>query len=66
MFAAKEKSFLDFETIDRLTSENKDFQQFLDDLMEDIKIGKMKSKYDSVFQDEENAYKYSVEKGILK
>lgn len=65
LFSAKEKEFLDWETINRLVEENKDFKDFLDDLMEDIKIGKTKSKYDKVFEDETEACQYAAQKGIL-
>lgn len=48
MFTSKINEFLDWETIDRLADENNDFRNFIDDLMEDIKIGKVKSKYDKI------------------
>lgn len=48
LFSAKSTEFLDWETIDRLTEENGDFKKFIEDLMEDIKIGKVKSSYDKV------------------
>ncbi|SHJ11397.1 COG2958 family protein [Propionispora hippei] len=55
LFSAKTKEFLDWETIDRLTEENKDFKQFIDDLMEDIKLGKVKSTYDKTLNADEYA-----------
>ena len=66
LFSAKEKEFLDWETINRLVEENKDFKEFLDDLMEDIKIGKTKSTYDKVFEEETEACQYAIQKGMLQ
>ncbi len=65
LFSAKEKESLDWDTINRLVDSNPDFKKFLDDLMEDIKIGKVKSKYDDVFLEEEQMYQYAVKNGIL-
>lgn len=58
--AAKIREFLDWETIDRLTEENSDFKSFVEDLMEAIKLGKIKSKYDKTLA------QYVHEKGILR
>lgn len=64
LFSAKKAEFLDWETIDRLSEENNDFKIFIDDLMEDIKLGKVKSKYDEILDiDKYNQYVNS--KGIL-
>lgn len=49
---AKEKSILDWDTINRLADENRDFKRFLVDLTEDIRLGKVKSKYDEILSDE--------------
>ncbi len=65
LFSAKEKESLDWETINRLVDDNRDFKNFLKDLMEDIKIGKVKSRYDEVYEDEDFARLKFVEKGIL-
>ncbi len=65
LFSAKEKESIDWDTINRLVDSNPDFKKFLDDLMEDIKIGKVKSKYDDVFLEEEQMYQYAVKNGIL-
>ena len=35
--------------------ENRDFENFLNDIMEDIKVGKVKSRYDEVYEDEDLA-----------
>ena len=45
---ARDKEFLDWDTIDRLVEENSDFKEFINDVMEDIKVKKVKSKYDKV------------------
>jgi hypothetical protein len=55
LFSAKEKDSLDWDTINRLVDDNRDFKSFLNDLMEDIKVGKIKSRYDRVYEDEETA-----------
>lgn len=55
LFSAKEKDSLDCDTINRLVDDNRDFKSFLNDLMEDIKVGKIKSRYDRVYEDEETA-----------
>ncbi|WP_312444669.1 COG2958 family protein [Lacrimispora sp.] len=65
LFSAKEKESLDWDTINRLVDSNSDFKKFLDDLMEDIKIGKVKSKYDDVCLEEEQMYQYALNAGIL-
>lgn len=64
LLPAKEKEFIDWDTIDRLADENIDFKQFICDLTEDIKVGKVKSIYDKVL--DENEYKdYLLRKGIM-
>lgn len=65
LFSAKTRESLDWDTIDRLTRENPNFEKFIDDLMEDIKLGKKKSNYDPIFIDGEEAQKYAIEKGIV-
>ena len=64
LFSAKSKEFLDWETIDRLTDENTDFRAFLDDLMEDVKVGKVKSDYDKALSEKE-LMKHIHSKGIV-
>jgi len=59
-----EKEFVDWDTIDRLAEENKDFKYFICDLTEDIKVGKVKSIYDKVLNDEKY-FKYVTEKGLV-
>lgn len=65
LFSAKEKESLDWETINRLVDDNRDFKNFLNDLMEDIKVGKVKSRYDEVYEDEDFARLKFKEAGIL-
>ncbi len=48
LFPSRNTEFLDWETIDRLIDENSNFKDFIEDLMEDIKLGKVKSSYDKV------------------
>lgn len=50
---AKERIDLDWTTIDRLISENKDFKDFFKDVTDDLKIGEVKSKYDEIKGDNE-------------
>lgn len=58
LFSAKERDSLDWDTVNRLVAENPDFSDFLDDLMEDITVGKVKSSYDDTFSNEEEAQEY--------
>lgn len=64
VFSAKNKEFLDWDTIDRLSEENVDFKNFIDNLNEDVKIGKVKSKYDEVLYDDQY-YEYVKKKCII-
>ena len=66
LFSAKEKDSLDWDTINRLVDDNRNFKSFLNDLMEDIKVGKVKSKYDRVYEDEETASRELRGKGIIE
>lgn len=61
LFSAKERDSLDWDTVNRLVAENPDFRNFLDDLMEDITVGKVISTYDKIFTEEEAARKYFKE-----
>lgn len=61
---ARFKKELDIDAMDRLANKNKDFASFLQNIMDDNKIGKINSKYDHVLDD--IAYrKYLKEKWIL-
>lgn len=53
IFPAIEKNSLDWITIDRLISENKDFERFMLEITEDLNNGRIKSNYDKVKDDEE-------------
>ena len=64
MLPAKEKEFIDWDTIDRLADENIDFKEFICDLTEDIKVGKVKSIYDKVLGEKEYQ-SYLLQKGII-
>lgn len=66
LFSAKEKDSLDWDTINRLAEDNRNFKCFLNDLMEDSKVGKVKSRYDRVYEDEETAGRELREKGIIE
>ncbi|PJZ23978.1 hypothetical protein CH352_18115 [Leptospira hartskeerlii] len=46
LFQSNPKSELDFDTIDRLTEDNRNFKDFLSNIAEDVKLGKVKSEYD--------------------
>lgn len=60
---AKERELLDWETINRLAEDNRDFKNFIEYLAEDIQVGKVKSKYD-VILDDLDYEEYIVHKGI--
>ena len=53
LFPAKENTNVDWDTINRLAEENTDFKDFISDITEDIKLGKVKSNYDKILKDEE-------------
>lgn len=53
VFPAKVNPEIDWDTVNRLAKENEDFNKFLKDMSEDIKLGKVKSDYDSVLMPEE-------------
>lgn len=63
LFPAQEKEFIDWDTIDRLVEENKDFKQFICDVREDIEVNKVKSIYDKVLSDDK--YQEYVNKLII-
>jgi len=65
LFTAKEQESLDWDTVNRLVAENADFAKFLDNFMEDITVGKVKSAYDKTYTDEETAWEKCKELGIL-
>ena len=55
---------IDWDTLERLSEDNPDFNKFISDLTEDIALGKVKSTYDKVITDDkfEN---YLKEKSIV-
>ena len=64
LFSAKNTELLDWETIDRLIEENPDFKTFIEELMEDIKLGKVKSIYDETLSSDKYE-EYVKGKGII-
>ncbi|MBV4418928.1 HrgA protein [Clostridium tyrobutyricum] len=50
---SKENDIIDWDTIDRLAGENKNFKDFICNLTEDIEVGKVKSIYDKVLSDDD-------------
>ena len=64
LLPAKEKEFIDWDTIDRLVDENRDFKQFVCDVREDIEVSKVKSIYDKVLTEEQYS-DYVIRKGII-
>lgn len=54
---------IDIDSMDRLASENKDFANFLQNIIDDKKIKKVNSRYDKVMENAE-IYKYLNDKGI--
>jgi hypothetical protein len=46
------KPEIDWDTVNRLSSENPDFKNFLQLIEEDCKLGKVKSQYDEVMKPE--------------
>lgn len=57
LFPSRVKESLDWITIDRLSTENEDFRDFLNSVNEDFKVQKIKSNYDKIMNEEElNGY----------
>ena len=63
IFPARINSEIDWDTVNRLATENSDFSAFLKIIGEDCKLGKVKSRYDDVLKLEELT-KHITEKGI--
>lgn len=63
LFPANYNPEIDWDTVNRLASENGNFSDFLNELTEDIKLKKVKSKYDSILTPEQ-IEKYITDKGI--
>lgn len=64
LLPARDRSDLDWTTIDRLIGLNDNFKRFFLDITEDLKIGKVKSKYDVVKTDDEMDI-YLTSKGFV-
>lgn len=63
MFPSRINQEIDWDTVNRLATENTDFKDFLKLITEDCKLGKVKSLYDKVLSLEELS-KFVIDKGI--
>ena len=63
LIPAKPKEYLNWDSIDTLVRKNRDFQDFISDIKEDLELGKVKSQYDKILSDEEME-DHIVKKGI--
>lgn len=63
LFPSKINQEIDWDTVNRLANENTNFNNFLKMIIEDCKVGKVKSRYDKVL-DTDELNKYINEKGI--
>ena len=63
IFPSRINQEIDWDTVNRLASENCDFSDFLKLITEDCKLGKVKSDYDKVLKIEE-LFKHINDKGI--
>ncbi len=50
---ARQNDGIDWDTLDRLAEDSPDFKRFVTDLLDDIGINKVKSRYDKVLTDDE-------------
>lgn len=55
LFPARSKVTIDWDTANRIAEDSPDFLEFISDLTEDIKLAKIKLKYDKVLNEEELA-----------
>ena len=62
--SAKTKDKIDWEMVDRLVEDNRDFKSFIDSIIEDDKVKKVKSKYDEVL-DSDALKKHIKDKHII-
>jgi hypothetical protein len=53
IFPSKINNNIDWNTVNRLATENPDFSKFLEFIEEDCRLGKVKSKYDNVLNEEQ-------------
>jgi hypothetical protein len=64
LFPSKINEIIDWDTVNRLVVENKNFSDFLKSITEDCKLGKIKSEYDKVL-DIDELTKFISDKGIF-
>lgn len=64
LFPSRINQEIDWDTVNRLVNENANFRDFLKLITEDCKLGKVKSQYDKVLEENELS-KYIKDKGIL-
>lgn len=67
LFTSKERNKLDWETIERLVDENKDFRTFIADVAVDTTDNdkRLRGDYDKCFVDDEEAEQYAKKKRII-
>jgi len=65
VYPAKFKENIDWDTINRLSEDSPDFKKFISDLNEDVQVGKVKSEYDKILDDDDLAKHLSNKKIIL-
>ena len=65
LFTSRFHKSVDWDTINRLVEENKDFAGFVKSVEEDIKLNNVKSDYDEVKEDEEY-FAYIEKMGIVR
>ncbi|MCC9063640.1 HTH domain-containing protein [Flavobacterium piscisymbiosum] len=63
LFPSKINEIIDWDTVNRLVVENKNFSDFLKSITEDCKLGKIKSEYDKIL-DIDELTKFIIDKGI--
>lgn len=52
VFPARTNQQLDWNTVDRLYRENKNFKDLIDSVMDDMQVGKVRGSYDEVMDDD--------------
>lgn len=65
IIAAITKTNVDWETVNRLVEENQDFKEFVDSVIDDNQVGKIRGKYDKVLEPDDLEH-YVKTKGILE
>lgn len=53
LFNAKQRDSVDWDTVNRLAVKSKNFNEFISNINEDIKLSKPKSEYDIILNEEE-------------